>query len=76
MDSTSNYQFRIIITTMELDKEQISAVMSAFGKRGRNNLREKLGEDGFKKYMGELGKKNKGKKRKPKLSTPNLQSNS
>ena len=46
-----------------MNKEEISAVMSEFGKRGRNNLREKLGEEEFKKYMGKLGKKNKGKKR-------------
>ena len=47
---------------MDLEKAK-KFVASENGKLGRKNLREKLGEEEFSKFMGELGKKNKGKKR-------------
>lgn len=39
-----------------MKKEQISAVMAEFAKRGRNNLKKKLGKKGFSLYMGRIGK--------------------
>lgn len=57
-------------------QEARKLVASENGKQGRKNLREKLGEEGFRKYMGRLGKKNKGKKRKKSYPQVDLQSNS
>lgn len=48
--------------------KEVSKQMAKWGRKGRKNLREKLGEEGFRAHMSRVGKANAGKPRRKRKS--------
>lgn len=44
-------------TTTKKAKKETSKIMGGFGKKGVSALREKLGEEGFRKHMSKIAKR-------------------